>query len=332
MADLDSHYWADVITVLHTLEPKDDDTICAIVQMLGHRETKDELDGEQQQVKCDSEEEAKEETKPEHLIETKDSIPQSNKRNPAERGIPSKLMPVARSRIKLPSWLNSPLSLERKTQTSYSISSLPETLLSPNWTRAILSGALSTYDALGPMDIEYIVNHVSRAIPLMKVPKRPLPTMAKGVQVLIDKSEALEPFYRDEICIEIDITKVAGRDRTKILTFTGCPLWGVRTPLNWSKSDYYPPSNGTMVVVVTDVGIARSSRITQRAGISDWLKFTRIIHRAGCSLVALVPYPQKRWPKPLVSEMNIIQWDRKTSLNTIMHLMRKSLQMRKDVR
>jgi len=51
------------------------------------------------------------------------------------------------------------------------------------------------------------------------------------------------------------------------------------------------------------------------------------VRRAGCPLVAFVPYAPRRWPRALRRAMTIVQWDRRTSAVTIRNLVGRAHQV-----
>lgn len=48
-----------------------------------------------------------------------------------------------------------------------------------------------------------------------------------------------------------------------------------------------------------DLEILKNLHIIDHFEVNEWLRFASIIQKTGCSLVAFVPYPKERWPKPL---------------------------------
>lgn len=330
------HNLPDLIRAIHILAPLDELTFKSIMEIMGFEYSTSEKVSE---IKIHDE------TKKQPSIEYIDSSKQKNEqdikkealnkteddskydiRKPLDESPPSQLEFLGKSENK--EWFKSPpLDLNENTSSStiYPI----ETLFQPNWTRSILSGALSEYCDFGPIDINDIVQRIASAEPLKKIHRIPYFTMAHGVQVLIDDSEALEPFIGDQTLLEKAIGKVAGQDRTQFLEFIGCPSWGVRTEKFEDLSDYIHPPIGSMVLLLTDLGITRSSRLTGGAGIKDWLDFANIVKKAGCSLVAFVPYSCDRWPEPLRNAMMIIEWDRKTSAITVKQNVRKKLRFKR---
>jgi hypothetical protein len=177
------------------------------------------------------------------------------------------------------------------------------------------------------MDLARVIDRLSRAEAVTEVPRQPVPTLARGAQLLIDQSETLQPFALDQVVLRSTLVSVAGRDRTSVLYFEGSPLWGAGTGIREDWLDYQAPAPGTPVVVLTDLGIARAPGVAGLAGTSDWKEFAAVLARKRCPLLALVPYPASRWPTGLAKRMTIIQWDRATTTTVVRHLIGKGLRI-----
>ncbi len=196
--------------------------------------------------------------------------------------------------------------------------SLPlEPLFFPRWTRAILSAGLATNSDVGPVDVDRVVEILARGESLKTLPVLSTPTLTRGVQLLIDRSEAMTPFIRDQVRLHKEIVATVGSDRVTTLRFVGCPIRGAGDGAAPSWSSYEPPVSKAPVLLLTDLGIGRPRLNDERAGIEEWLLFIEQVKKAKCPLLAFVPYAQTRWPPELASRMSIIQWDRKTSAITV---------------
>ncbi|HYH87180.1 MAG TPA: hypothetical protein VEX60_17140 [Pyrinomonadaceae bacterium] len=195
-----------------------------------------------------------------------------------------------------------------------------EPLLLPLWTRAILSGALSSRSDDGPLDIKRVVEQVAAGEPSASLPRFARPTLARGVQVLVDRSETMLPFLEDQSWLEAEIQKVVGEGRAQILYFEGYPT---RKAGRGGKRGWEPymerhlPSSGTVVLLLTDLGVGYPPSTVAPAGAGEWLAFADRLRRRGCPIVAFVPYAPERCHPALHRLMTIIQWDRGTSASSI---------------
>jgi hypothetical protein len=190
-------------------------------------------------------------------------------------------------------------------------------LLEPGWTRAIISSALSTASDDGALNIDEIVDTIANLRPLLQLPRQPLPTMRRGVQILLDRSPALAPFARDQDWLTDEVLRIGGTDRVRVLDFHACPTRPHTDDLGMDEPTYSPPAPGTAVLVVTDLGIGRPRGWNDWADEAEWLNFAAILRKAGCPLVAMVPYPPARWPLAIARDIAILQFDRPTTASVV---------------
>ena len=255
------------------------------------------------------------------------SQPESAEPRPRRR-LESVLTPANSGRAPLPEWIAATEQLGA-TETRHLHRAIPlEPLFPARTTRAILSGCLATPAETGPLNLARVVEMVGRAQIIRSMPRFVIPTLSRGVQLLIDQSEGLQPFAADQSVLRSALVQVAGRDRTTVLYFHGSPEWGAGSGLREDWLPYKPPAAGTPVVVLTDLGITQPSGIAGIAAASDWKRFAQLLARAHCPLLALVPYPQRRWPPALLRRMDIVQWDRNTTASVIRHVIGPGLKVR----
>jgi hypothetical protein len=213
-------------------------------------------------------------------------------------------------------------------EASEFIAPVPDSLLVPTWTRSILGSALATLSGNGPLDMERLVRGVAHGIPLRRVPRRSLPTLAKGVQMLVDKSDTMLPFASDQDDLLRQVEAVVGRERLAVLHFEGCPSWGAGVGLRSEWKDYlesHRPPRGTSVLLVTDLGIGGNRYGRRSATPAEWHNFAEQLYRHGCPVVAMVPYGQCRWPPELTRCIKLLAWDRTTSTQTVRRVIGKAL-------
>lgn len=215
-------------------------------------------------------------------------------------------------------------------------------LFEPRWTRAILSQALATPSPDGPIDFERVIETITRREELRALPRLPEATLRRGVQLLVDQSDAMNPYKRDAQVLVERIRQVVGIHNAQVLHFRGYPLIPDASPnVNWGaypvgisgsapdtlfdaygrrRGEYEPPPSGTVVALITDLGIGQPLFSNESASPSLWLEFAQRVRQAGCPLIAFVPYAVSRVPGELSSAFKIVQWDRQTTANKIRRL------------
>ncbi|HZI20241.1 MAG TPA: hypothetical protein VEY09_16785 [Pyrinomonadaceae bacterium] len=195
-------------------------------------------------------------------------------------------------------------------------------LFMPQWTRGILSAALATRGGDGPLDVEAVAEILARGEHVARLPQLPSWTLGRGVQLLLDRSQAMTPFVRDQAWLLREIRNVIGTDRLKVLPFAGSPARGAGAGTK-RRPPYQPPPPGTPVVLLSDLGICQPAVAADWASEDEWVAFAVLVRRAGCPLLALVPYKPSRWPHRLARLVNIIQWDRGTTAAAVANLNRR---------
>jgi hypothetical protein len=233
------------------------------------------------------------------------------------RRLESVLVPQHASRNPAPQWLATARSLESPTPAHIRPSIPLEPLFPARTVRAILSGAMATPSEAGPLDMTQVIERLSRAEVILEIPRVTIPTLVRGVQLLIDRGDGMQPFSADQTALRSALASVVGRDRTEVLYFDSVPSWGAGTGPKDDWPDYRTPPRGTPVVVLTDLGISQPPGVAGLAGVADWRAFAQVVARAGCPLLALVPYPSRRWPAALLKSITIIQWDRATTASVV---------------
>jgi hypothetical protein len=184
---------------------------------------------------------------------------------------------------------------------------------------------LSTSAEEGDVDDERLLASVARCEPATTLPRGRLSTLRRGAQVMVDTSEAMAPFRRDLGELLDRIGTVMGEGRAQILHFEGDPLQ-IRPDKAARKREpsrfwvgYAPPSPGTPVLLLSDLGLRRPQRVQR------WIEFARTVRRASCPLIALCPYPKSRFTAPLIDLVTIVHWDRATTVAAARRIVRRNL-------
>ncbi len=212
---------------------------------------------------------------------------------------------------------------------------LPD-LFVPDWTRAILSALLATARRDGEVDLPVLIDRVVKGEALTGVPRRARPTLASGVQILVDRSEVMSPFHGDVSRLVRQIASLTGADGVDEVLFDGCPTRGAARPgeEDWRQysqhgaaigDDDRPliPPPGTRILCLTDLGIGQPAGAAAPASPTEWLQFAEHARQARCPVVCLVPYDPIRWPPALARRLTIVQWDRASTPASIARAVRR---------
>lgn len=192
-----------------------------------------------------------------------------------------------------------------------------EPLLEPRRSRNLLTAALATDGDNGAIDIPRLVDLLACGQSIPSIPRLPWPSLFRGVQILIDLGEGMEPFIRDQEDVLGKVHHIVGEGRTRELQFRYCPLRGAGPGPIWTWGPYEPPDPGTPVFALTDLGLGGPAFLLDRATEDEWLSFEARLRTRSCPLIALVPYPADRWPRSLAQAMTILTWDRTTKARAV---------------
>jgi hypothetical protein len=210
----------------------------------------------------------------------------------------------------VPAWrvVNDPVEDEQREHLHVVLRHQP--LFDPTSGRAILTAACSVRGEQGAIDLDRLVALVAERKPILTLPRLAEPSLRAGVQILVDRAQGLAPFRRDVQLLTAQLLSVAGR-QSEVLFFSGCPSFraGAGRPSTWRA--YKPPRPPTLVVVVSDLGLARDGTVLAE---DAWLEFLNRTDMAGCEVVVFAPYPLRRWPPRLRRRVRAIHWDRPTTV------------------
>lgn len=224
----------------------------------------------------------------------------------------------------LPAWLVDAVPLPATAGGPPPPPPAPAPLLEPARSRAVLAGALSTLAADGELDVEAAVRTAAAGQLPRELPVRTRPTLARGVQLLVDRGEAMLPFAADVEQLLERMVAVVGAHRLQVLEFDGTPLGplGSGPRWEWTRYEAHLPPPGTVVVAVTDLGIGAAPGGAGGAAVAgDWRRFARPLLLRGFTLRLFVPYPERRWPRGLPRGLRVFPWDRATGARTVARIL-----------
>lgn len=191
-------------------------------------------------------------------------------------------------------------------------------LFAPRSTAALLRTALARIAMEGELDFERAAEQIAQARPLAEIPRRPLPTLRHGVQILADVSVSMEPFARDVEDVIARVRAVVGAAGTQVLRFADVPSRGAGTGSRGSWQPYRPPRPGTQVLILSDLGAGGPLFNPWRATGAEWEATVGAIRRGGCEAIAFVPLPERLWSRSRRPLLPVIAWDRGTTVSKVM--------------
>lgn len=230
---------------------------------------------------------------------------------------PAALSPIRQETVNPPepAWLEQETPFPQEEHARLAFAPRLEPLFGALQTRGIVSAALATRMLEGEIDEELLVDKQAMRVPFTALPRRSIASFRRGVQVILDRREAMMPFFPDQNRLAESLLGTVGRDQVAILQFLHHPL----SVLGCSRKleTYRPPAAGTPVLLVSDISIGGPPLANDIVPVSEWLRFADVVKRARCPLVLLVPYPPERWPRTLSRALIIVQWDRRTTAGAV---------------
>jgi hypothetical protein len=185
-------------------------------------------------------------------------------------------------------------------------------LLDPKTVRSIIFFALATVAHEGEIDVDALSRFLSFEEKWSgRLPRLPRSTVRLGVHVVFDRRPVMAPFYRDQNSLFEVISSVVGANRTTYSTFRSSPEEVLSSKPSFFLREALPKPD-TPTLLLSDMGIGFSfdrDRVPQAV----WIDFVARLRKSGSPVVALVPYPPRRWPASLTRHAALICWDRPTT-------------------
>jgi len=154
----------------------------------------------------------------------------------------------------------------------------------------------STFTGVGEPDLDRIVERLGRAELLHRLPLRPRKRWGLALQIIVDRSRRLVPYWTDQDLVAGNLQRVYPRDRLQIAVLPeGAGEPWVNLPRREAGA-YRMPEPGAHAVVLGDLGCLAGDK---GAATAYWLDWGRRFRDNGNEPVALVPCHPDRCPQSL---------------------------------
>ncbi len=157
-------------------------------------------------------------------------------------------------------------------------------------------------------DVARILHSMERGRLLLRIPHRRRRQWGRSVQVVLDRSEHLVPFWKDQQRVFADLASILGENDLEAARFHE----GLDEPrlLGDSEGGYRLPPPGGTVFVLGDLGALQRGGSQARA---PWLDLGRRLQAQSCRGVVLFPAPLERFPSELKHWWQCVAWERDRS-------------------
>jgi len=161
--------------------------------------------------------------------------------------------------------------------------------------------------AMAEIDIDKVVDALGRARQLDRLPLERRRRLASHLQVILDRSDRLVPFWDDQDLVTAAIRAFVPPHRLSLgVVYEGLDEPRLLTADGSSKA-YQPPPTGGVVLVLGDLGCLDHGR---EEALGQWRRLGRRIAAAGCIGAALLPAPLVRCPADLKALWRTVTWER----------------------
>lgn len=296
---------ADLVRAFVLLEPGSDDQRRRIAQVLGFqngpqdRKPRVETHG----------------TVDDHAAKPVQSEPPSKNnaaRGPAES--PGELLPVSRQVDWMETFATDIEGVKPLPPEELRRMRVPELapLFKPRLLRDIVIRLGGTDGARGAVDLRRLVADVASARPVRRIAYLPRWTTRRGVQIIADSGEGMQPFIGDIKQLLAAFRQFLGLSLVSLVEVDGSPRRLVGK--GWELPVYRRPPGGTPVVLLSALGTCPFA--TEQIGPA-WLELTQRLQAQGSRLCAVVPTHGRLGGMHLPDGLKVVPWSRDTTAGDV---------------
>jgi formylglycine-generating enzyme required for sulfatase activity len=187
------------------------------------------------------------------------------------------------------------------------------------WSRLwpFLQKALSVSFQVQQLDMDRLIDRIAQMQPLTTLPYQEVRSWARPVEIVIDHSQALLPFWDDAFALGHTLREMCGR-RTglRVQLMDNGPdgrfsIWQSRAP----GGPFRLPEPGAPLLIISDCG----AHDGPNGPATAWLHFGKQLRRAGVLPTVLMLASPRQWPAELAHIFRMVCWDRGYRLPRLDH-------------
>ncbi len=192
------------------------------------------------------------------------------------------------------------------------------------WFQGIFSAILSTSVTSREIDFRKLERSIVQGDPFHQLPFKTKPSLIKGVHLLLDRSESMQPFWRDETELVARLRRLLGSALVKDSWFEYDSLRSAECGLIWHTPMPRQFREEAPVLLVTDFGSGLDSLAARSMEWEPWLPVLQLARSSRCRVFALIPSSPSFGPTSLDRFVDgSFVWDRETSVHTAVRICRK---------
>jgi hypothetical protein len=194
-------------------------------------------------------------------------------------------------------------------------------LFRDQWFQAIFTAVLGVRMPSQEIDFRKLENAVVQGEFFAQLPFKTRTKLVKGVHVLIDRSESMQPFWRDQTELIARLRRMLGAALVQDSWFEYDPnapgvIWHTAMPKQFRLE--------TPVLIVTDFGSGLDPVSARTIDWQPWLPILELAHSSRSRIFALIASSQNYWPAAVSSFADCsLLWDRDTSPQMAARLCRR---------
>lgn len=147
-----------------------------------------------------------------------------------------------------------------------------------------------------------------------------IPRWSAVVQLLLDYSDSMTPFWEDLSALIDQIENLIGKERVNIYEFDQNPNLSKHC-ISSNKSELWRHERGRPILVASNLGIIGQPR---RISIGPaWRTFIDACRKNNLPLLILVPWSKGYWPSGLGPHPLLIPWSPRTTAAMVYRLVGK---------
>lgn len=185
-------------------------------------------------------------------------------------------------------------------------------LFDEKWFRAIMSLILATSTFTREIDLNFVEEKLINLSVIEKVPMLYRKTLSHGVQVMLDVSDTMQPYSRDQKEILSSLFSIFDEHQIKVLRF-GFEILPQRRIL-WHDKPVKNIQSGIPILMITNFFTSNRQKLWRIGNYEPLMQFFREAKNKKCPVAALIPLPKTEFPvdlKQFISYSYV--WDRTTT-------------------
>lgn len=185
-------------------------------------------------------------------------------------------------------------------------------LFDEKWFRAIMSLILATSAPTREIDLNFIEQRLINLSVLEKVPMLYRKTLNRGVQVMLDVSDAMQPYRRDQKEMLSSLFSLFDEHRIKVFQFEFETLPQKR--IAWHDKPVKPIHPEIPILMITNFFTSNRQRLWRIENYEPLMQFFQEAKNKKCPVAALVPLTKTEFPADLKRFISCSYvWDRTTT-------------------